>query len=363
MFIGTGAYTSVLLFKFFELSPWLGLIAGALVAVLVAFFIGLPTLRLHGAFFAVATVAFPLITYALLCNWGFEEIAIPFAGLGASSMYFTDIRSYVLLALVVLCVILIIVRKIESSRFGYSLKALKQNEVAAEAAGVDTFKTKLVAFMLSAGLGAIIGTVYAFSVLFVLTVHSAFGLFIIVRILAIGCVGGLGTLWGPVIAAGLLVPAGEFLNSQFGDILPGAQDIIYGAALIGAIIYMPDGIWGKIKTSVLNSRKIIMDTEVIPLPESEIRKLFEFEHLTHNIKVKNTETGLILKVENISKSFGGVKGLKNVNLEIPKNKVIGIIGPNGSGKTTLFNVIHGYLNPERGNVLFEGKKCDKSETT
>ena len=90
------------------------------------------------------------------------------------------------------------------------------------------------------------GAIYAFSVLYILTTHSTYGLFIIVRILSISIVGGLATLWGPPLGAAILVPAGEFLNAELGDSYPGVQDIVYGAALVAAVIFMPEGIWVKL---------------------------------------------------------------------------------------------------------------------
>ena len=362
MFIGAGAYTSVLLFKFLGISPWLGIFIGAIIACGIALFIGLPTLRLRGAFFAMTTMAFPLIAYALLCNVGLEEVTIPYAGPNPSSLHFADTRHYVLLALVLLSVILLIIRWIETSRFGFSLKALKHNEIAAEGIGIDTYKTKLMAFMLSAFLGGIMGTIYAFSILLVVTVHSAFGLFIIVRILAFACVGGLSTLWGPVVGAAILVPIGEYLNSEFGGNYPGLQDIIYGVTLIATIIYMPEGIWGKLLKAFrrqaekpISSMKL-MSTESphrIALDNPERVELFHFEDIQPIVDDRNN--GSILRIEGIFKSFGGVLALKNVDIAVPRGKILGIIGPNGSGKTTLFNVIHGYLKPEKGRILFEGK--------
>jgi ABC-type branched-subunit amino acid transport system ATPase component/ABC-type branched-subunit amino acid transport system permease subunit len=356
MFIGSGAYTSVLLFKFLHISPWLGILVGAIIACAVALFIGLPTLRLRGAFFAMTTMAFPLIAYALFCNVGLEEVTIPYAGNNPYTLHFSDTRYYVLLAIILLGGILIIIRWIETSRFGFSLKALKQNETAAEGIGIDTYKTKLIAFMLSAGLGGIIGTIYAFSILLVLTVHSAFGLFIIVRILAFACVGGLSTLWGPVIGAAILVPIGEYLNSEFGGSYPGLQDIIYGVALIVAIIYMPEGIWGKILKALRRPTEKAIRAEtsdVRNIDKQERAESFKFEDI--GFKTAEKSNGSILKIEGVSKSFGGVTAIKNLDISVPRGKVVGIIGPNGSGKTTLFNVIHGYLKPEKGSVFFEGE--------
>ena len=245
MFLGSGAYTTVLLFRLLGVSPWIGMLAGALISAVIAFIIGLPTLRLRGAYFAVATIAFPLMTIPILNHLGFEEVSIPFIK-RFSAMQFADIRAYVIIAAVLLALVLIIVRMIEVSKFGFSLRALKENQTVAEGMGIDTFKTKMLAFMLSAALGALVGTVYAFGIQYMISTHSMFGLFIIVRVLSISIVGGLATLWGPIVGAAILVPLGEILDSQIGDVYPGAQDIVYGAFLVVGMIYLREGIWGKV---------------------------------------------------------------------------------------------------------------------
>jgi branched-chain amino acid transport system permease protein len=363
MFVGTGAYTTVLLYKFLAVSPWLGMWAGVVVAILTALVIGLPTLRLHGAFFAIATIAFPLITFPILNHLGLEELSIPFTGHGASSMQFRDMRFYVLIASALLAVVLITVRTIESSRFGFALKALRQNETAAEGMGINTYSNKLMAFMISAGIGALMGAVYSFGLLYVLTTNAVFGLFIMVRILSIAIVGGLATVWGPLIAACILVPLGEFLNAQFGDRYPGVQDVIYGVALIAAILYMPEGIWGMIRRSFrrLPSKLTVSmklatgeDSEQGIVDGARDYDLFKVKPI-QGVTMGNDINDLILKIEGIDKYFGGVCALGNVSIEVPRGKVTGIIGPNGSGKTTLFNVINGFLPPEKGRILFEGR--------
>jgi branched-chain amino acid transport system permease protein len=354
MFLGTGAYTTVLLFKLYAVSPWLGMWVGVLISIGIAFVIGLPTLRLHGAYFAVATIAFPLITIPLLNHMGFEEVSIPFSGHGAASMQFSDIRAYLWIAVVLLAVNILIVQAMERSRFGYGLRALRQNETAAEGMGIDTHRAKLMAFLLSAALGSIAGTIYAFSILYLLSTNAIFGLFIIVRILSITIVGGLNTVWGPVIASALLVPIGEFLNSQVGDRYPGVQDIIYGAALIVAIIYFPEGIWGRMRTAF--HRKSVAHLRLAPATGAEPEKEKELAWPRPPVAQEMvTDGNPILKIEGVSKSFGGVKPLVDVNFEVSRGKVLGVIGPNGAGKTTLFNVINGYLTPDEGKIYFEGR--------
>jgi ABC-type branched-subunit amino acid transport system ATPase component/ABC-type branched-subunit amino acid transport system permease subunit len=361
MFVGAGAYTTVLLFKFLNLSPWIGIWAGVGAACMIALIIGWPTLRLRSHYFAVATIAFPLIMGPILNHLGLEEVTIPFKGRDFALMQFTDLRYYVAIGILFVAITLGIVRKIERSRFGFALKALKQNENAAEGAGIDVYRTKLMAFVLSAGLGAVMGSVYAFSNLFVLTTHAVFGLFIIVRILSINIVGGLGTLWGPVIAAAILVPLGEFLNAEFGARTPGVQDIVYGTALIATIIFMPAGIWGKISgllkpySGTLGlPRKKASGEAWNPGKRSQSGERESAVAKKIRMLSKMDNDGAILKLEGVTKSFGGVTAVRGVNLEVPAGRVFGIIGPNGAGKTTLFNVINGYLKPDQGRVLFLG---------
>ncbi|MEJ2718609.1 MAG: branched-chain amino acid ABC transporter ATP-binding protein/permease [Deltaproteobacteria bacterium] len=360
MFVGTGAYTTVLLFKFLHVSPWLGMWAGAALAAFIALIIGLPTLRLRGAYFAVATVAFPLMTIPVLNHLGFEEVTIPFVR-RASAMQFMDMRAYVFIASGFLAVFLIIVHWIESSRFGFYLRATKQNEPAAEGMGIPTLGIKLNGFMVSAALGAVMGAVYAFSVLYILSTHSTFGLFIIVRVLSISIVGGLSTLWGPAVGAAILVPVGEFLNASVGDRYPGVQDIVYGAALVAAIIYMPEGVWAKL---VQIFRFFTEKSGAAAEPQAEETAAEHgispghFEQLKLDpVRAAGKTQGdsHILRLENIYKSFGGVIPLANVSIDVPRGKVLGVIGPNGAGKTTMFNVINGYLTPEAGKIIFEGR--------
>jgi branched-chain amino acid transport system permease protein len=361
MFLGAGAYTTVLLFKLLGVSPWIGMFIGAIVSAFIAFIIGLPTLRLRGAYFAVATIAFPLMTIPILNHLGFEEVSIPFIK-RFSAMQFSDIRAYVIMVVVLLAIVLIIVRMIEVSRFGFALRALKENQTAAEGMGIDTFRAKMMAFILSAALGALVGTLYAFGIQYMISTHSMFGLFIIVRVLSISIVGGLATLWGPLVGAAILVPLGEILDSQIGDIYPGAQDIVYGAFLVVAIIYIPEGIWGKMTLLVQRYfRKTEPAVEKVPTAgpdECGVERRFilgplNFEFLRPGSL--KSDDGAILKVENVSKSFGGIKPLVDVNISVAEGNILGIIGPNGSGKTTLFNVINGYLTPQTGGISLEGK--------
>src|SRR2546430_7697820 len=160
-------------------------------------------------------------------------------------MQFDDQRLYVVLALGVLIAALRISLWVENSRFGMSLLAIKQNEPAAEAAGIDTWRWKMLALMLSGALAGIAGGLYAV-VLLVVTPETVFGMLVSAQALILTLFGGVGTLWGPVIGAMGLVPLAAGLNAELGDVLPGIQGVVYGVAIIAIILLAPEGVYWRV---------------------------------------------------------------------------------------------------------------------
>ncbi len=246
-FFGIGAYVTVLLVVTAGLTPWIGMAAGLAAAVVAAVLIGLPTFRLAGIYFALATLAYPLILRIVMEYLGYQEVPIPMIrDRPAAYMQFRDPRAYDLLALAALGGTLLLSHWIEGSRLGYALRALKANEQAAEAAGVDTFRAKMVAYMLSAAPAAVIGAIYAHAILFVVTPDAVFGVLVIVQTLVVCLVGGVGSKWGPLIGSGIMVPMSETLDATVGDQLPGIQGVVYGAALVFVMLFAPEGIYWRL---------------------------------------------------------------------------------------------------------------------
>jgi len=221
-FFGIGAYVTVLLVVKAGLTPWLGMVAAMAAAVLAAVLIGIPTFRLAGIYFGLATLAYPLI-FRIVMDWlGYQEVSIPMQRERPGwFMQFTEPRSFDLLALGVLAATLALSRVIETSRLGYRLRAIRENEQAAEAMGVDSFRCKMAAYMLSAAPAAVVGAVYIHAILFIVTPEAVFGLLVVSQTLVVALVGGTGTLWGPLIGAALMVPVSEILDATVGDRLPG----------------------------------------------------------------------------------------------------------------------------------------------
>jgi ABC-type branched-subunit amino acid transport system ATPase component len=197
--------------------------------------------------------------------------------------------------------------------------------------------------MLSAVPAAVAGAVYIHAILFIVTPEAVFGLLVISQTLVVCLVGGTGTLWGPLIGAGIMVPVSEILDATVGDRLPGIQGVVYGGALVLFMMYAPEGLYWRVRQALrgYGGREATRP----PITVSA-----EDETAT----VAPTAT-VLLDVRGVSKSFIGLQALADVSFEVRQREILGVIGPNGAGKTTLFNVLNGFLAPDRGQVRFAGE--------
>jgi len=228
-------------------TPWFGLPIAIVLGAIAGAAIGYPTFRLRGSYFALAMLAYPLALVYLFDWLGYQEVTLPIKRDAPGwYMQYTDQRVYLALALGLLAVALLISLAIERSRFGMSLLAIKENELAAEAAGVDTLRWKLWALTVSGTLAAGAGGLYAV-ILLVVTRASVFGLVTSAQAMILPLFGGAGTLWGPVIGAAILVPLSEVLQAELGHLIPGVQGIVYGIAIILVILLAPEGIYWRIR--------------------------------------------------------------------------------------------------------------------
>ncbi len=348
-FFGIGAYTTALGQIHFDVSPWFLIPAAGILGGLAGLLIGVPTFRLRGVYFALAMLAYPLAMLYVFEWLGYQEVTLPMKREAAGLyMQFADHRIYVLIALVMLIGIVIVTRAVERSRFGMALIAIKQNEAAAEAAGIDTFGWKLRAIALSGAIAGATGAFYAV-VLLVVTPTSVFGMLVSAQALTVTMFGGVGTVWGPVIGAAILIPVAETLHAELGARFPGIQGVIFGLAIVIVILAAPEGVFWKVRDLIRRRR---------PAPTIAGAAAPAAASLTH-LPVHPTTAPLaraiapevILEVQGLSKSFGGLKAVQDVGFQVHEGMILGIIGPNGAGKTTLFNLLNGFLKPDAGEVL------------
>ncbi len=246
MFFGLGAYASTLLYVDFGLSPWVGMLVGGLIAVLAAFVLGATTFRLRGSFFVLSTIAFSEVLRLMAIAWrsltrGSLGIIIDFKP-SLAHMTWRGKLPYVYLAFAYMALIYILCIVIERTKFGYSLVALRENEDAAQALGVNTARNKVIALVLSAFLTAVGGTLYAQYRLFI-EPDMVFRVMVSVQMTLIAIIGGLGTALGPIIGALLLVPLSGFLRGEL-VMVSGLHGLVYSLALIVVIRFAPRGIFG-----------------------------------------------------------------------------------------------------------------------
>ena len=257
-FFGIGAYTSTLLLVRLGVSPWAGFLAGAALAAAFGCFAGYLSFRygLRGPYFALVTLAFAEMLRLVALNWmaigGPMGILIPLPRVGEAfwRLQFPDKLPYYYLMLALLGAALGLNRLVERARLGHVLAAIRENEEAAEASGVDTLRAKLQAMALSASLTALGGTFYAQYFSFI-DPTLAFGPAVSVEILLRPIVGGPGTLLGPVLGSLVLTPLSE-LTRSFIRGRPGVDVMVYGAVLVVVVTFLPGGLvgaWRRIRRS------------------------------------------------------------------------------------------------------------------
>ena len=249
-FFGLGAYTSTILQIDFGISPWLGMIAGGVVAAIASLPIGWLCFRLRGPYFAIATIAAAQVLMLIFLKfrdfaWGAEGTTIPNLGNSPLMMQFEAKAAYYYVALGLLALGLAITYRIEKSWMGYYLVAIGEDEDAAEAVGVNAPRVKRDIYMISAFLTALAGTFYTQYIYFI-DPNTAFNFSVSIEAALVSIVGGVGTLWGPVIGTVLLETTSALLQSWLGGSTGGVQLTVYSLILMAVILWRPTGIMGFI---------------------------------------------------------------------------------------------------------------------
>jgi branched-chain amino acid transport system permease protein len=248
-FFGVGAYTSTILLLRYDITPWVGIWAGALIAALLGSVLALICARLRGPFFILSTLAFAEVVRIGALNWssltgGPEGLSIMPAS-NPASMVFASKMTYAALMLGYLVLVYAVTKGLEASRFGYYLFAIRDNEDAAAAAGINPLLGKTAAMALSAGLTGVGGSLFAQYFLYldptyVISPELSF------QFALLPAVGGLGTAIGPVLGSFLITPLSELLRSYLGSSVAGLHLVIYSLGLIVVMLYFPAGIAGAL---------------------------------------------------------------------------------------------------------------------
>jgi branched-chain amino acid transport system permease protein len=326
-----------------EQSPYLALAVAALFGALFGGVVGLPALRLRTFYFAMTTLGFATIVTQVALAWktvtgggvGVPGPVFPWPFSSAWGFY------YFCLGLALLATWM--TANIAASRFGRSLVAIRDAEVAAEAVGISKPHLLMTVFLFSGALAAVAGGLFASLQSYITPDAFTFDLSVLFFIAIL--IGGRGSILGPLLGTIILTALPEFAAP-----LVAWSTFLYAALLLVIVLAVPGGIADMLDFK--NRRALAQHRQVRPHPELIARVISKDDAPTN-----------LLALKGLSLSFGGVRAIDNLDMEIRSGEVHGLIGPNGSGKTTTLNVISGYYAPQQGQVLLNGKRLRRAPHT
>ena len=333
-----GAYAAALLTAQAGWNPWLALLAAMVVAGFFGVLIALPSLRVKGPSLAMVTIGFGIVVEKIVTEWqepfggqagiyGVVPPSIPGHAFG--------MREWVWLVLALALATHLMLGRLLRGKFGRALLAVQAAEVAAESVGVDVYRTKVLAFVISAVTCGLAGALMAQQNQYINSDFISFNLSIFLLLIVL--FGGPAIV-GPALGAGVLTLLDAFLARW-----PGLQHFTYGALLLFALYAMPQGLAGALAR--LGRR--LWPVAATPLPEAA------GEWKPRQPSARDAQA-VLLRASGLHKAYGGVVPTRDVSLTLRPGHVHALIGPNGAGKTTLLNILSGIVAPDRGRIEFAG---------
>ena len=345
-FVGLGAYTAAYLTLTQGVSPWFTVWIGLGITAVAALILGWITLRMSGHYLPLATIAWGLSLYYLLGN--IDALGKYDGLLGVPAIKFFGIelntgRSFFYLLWLIVVLAALAATNLLDSRAGRALRAVKGGSTMAEAMGVNTFQTKVTAFVLAAMLASISGWLFAH---FQRTVNpSPFGLKMGIEYLFMAVIGGVGHVWGALVGAGVVKILEDQLQVWLPKLLGGSGNyeiIVFGILLVLVLQYARDGIWAFIEARLPRVQRKVDWADAPALPE----------------RSRPPHGEVVLDVKDARKEFGGLVAVNDVSFQVRAGEILGLIGPNGAGKSTTFNLVTGVLPATKGSVTLRGERID-----
>lgn len=353
-FFGIGAYVTGILATRFGMSGELTLLLSGAIPVLLAMIVAAPVLRLESHYFALATLGIGQVMLLIAIAW--QDVTGGSNGLaGIPPMRILGIefgKGYGILLLVWGFVALgaWASRRITGGLYGAALCIARENPIAAQSIGVDTGALRYATFLLSALYAGIAGAMYAHTVRVVSVEALEFP--IMVACLTIAVVGGRTHVAGAILGAVLVVNLPEWFRD-----LEKTYLIAYGLVLLAMIVIAPEGLIGSMQR--LRSRwfgaPAATERQAAPARTAEPQQgIASLSRATRRPPVAPGEP--LLRIEGVTRRFGGLTALSSVNLDVRAGEIFGLIGPNGSGKTTLINIVSGAYRADAGRVMLAGSE-------
>ncbi len=355
-FLGIGAYTVGLLVHKVHVSPFLLAPLGGIAAAVIAALLGSTIMRTREHAYVIITIAFLFLMQAIGLNapaftGGSDGITLPLPPwpLDIGNMPFY----YSLLALMLLSTWM--TWWIRRTKFGMGLVAIREDEDKAAAIGVRTSVYKVLATVASGVLIGVAGGIYAYFLTFI-DPRGMFDILVSVQIVLATLLGGLGTIWGPVLGAFLVVPMNEVTNDVVAA--QGVHLFVFGLVLMAVVMFLPRGLIPTLRGWIESRR----GGEVAFERRQAVARVVELTAppaTAGRFGPRASESGRpLLQVDGLVKRFGGLTAVDGCSFAVAEGSLTGLIGPNGSGKTTVFNLVSGMMRANEGRVLLDGERID-----
>ena len=338
-FYGIGGYAAAILMVKAGWSFWLAFPVAGLASGLGAVVIGYPALRTRGPYFFLMTFGFLMVMQAVFAN--FVSLTGGFGGIAniPPPSGITGISGFYYLTLVFAAVSVAFFWLIDRSRWGLELRALGDSNDLAQAAGIARFKNMMLAFVLGAVFAGFTGAIYASYITFV--APQSFSFWVSVYILTYAVIGGSRQFSGVIVGAIYITLLPIVFNWSQNFVA-----LFVAASIVIIMMLFPEGVvgtlvrWHRERQSTGRTSSLVDDRPLPPMTAAQPRDLSNARPL--------------LRVSGLDKHFGGLHATRSVSFEIKEGETLGLIGPNGAGKTTLFNLISGFIRPDKGEVELDG---------
>lgn len=333
-----GAYAVALLTIKTQIDPWLAFVLGGVVAGICGVMIALPSLRVKGPYLAMVTLAFGIVVEKLVTEWtdvfGGAQGLFGIRPLTWNGQPLT-MHQWVWFGIGLSALAHILIRNIVSCRQGRAWLSIQADEIAASSVGVRVYRGKVTAFVVAAVTCGLAGAMVAQQNQYINSDFINFHLSIFILLLVL--FGGVGSIYGPLVGAVSLTLIESGLSSW-----PSVQHFVYGALLLFALYVMPGGVMGVVNQ--IFRKKSVADVGTTTGDGSQVQ-----------LQLSSGGSAELLKVEAVSKAYGGVKPAQNVSFTLKRGHVHALIGPNGAGKSTMINMLTGIVPPDSGSIGFAGK--------
>ena len=355
VFFGVGAYSSAVLFVTYGWHPLLGGAVGVVLACALALAIGYVSARynLVHLHFALVTTAVGQIALFLAMGWQFiggaTGLNVPYKAT-PSQLFFRDPAVYYWIFLAMTLAVLAVSLLIRVRRIGLYFLCIRESEPAANGAGIDIVRYKLLAIVISAGLTAVGGVIYAHYIRF-LDPDSIFGWQVSLQMVIPAMLGGTQAILGPTVGAAIFVTLQETTRTLID--FAGAPLIHVGPVLVPVVPFLPAGVVPSITAMLRRRRHAVAQRGGFDADADGAQAA-----LVASRQAVPDDVEPLLRVEGLSRRFGGVQAVKDVTLHCRPGERLAIIGPNGAGKSTLFALLGGFVNPDAGEIWFAGQRID-----